>query len=290
MKGSLLAGGLGTRLKPLTSGVNKQLLPVYDKPLIYYPLATLMFCGIREILVICRPEDYEVFQNILGDGSQWGIEISLAVQLEPKGIPEAFIIGKEFIKGHRTALILGDNIFFGHNLRAVLDVNKGKKTGATIFVYWVTDPQRFGVVELGDGGNILSLEEKPTKPKSNYAITGLYFYDTQVSEIASALTPSKRGELEITELNQHYLAAGELAAHRLERGFAWLDTGTPEAILDASNFIATIERRQGLKVACLEEIAWRSGWIDDTQLSNQAGISKNSNYGAYLRSLLSMGK
>ncbi len=289
MKGIILVGGSGTRLRPITGAVNKHLLPIYDKPLIYYPLATLMLCGIREILVISRPEDQSIYKSILGDGSQWGIEFSYKSQPKPKGIAEAFIIGKNFIQGHKTVLILGDNIFFGHNLSAVLDQGKDYSDGATIFAYWVANPEQFGVVELASDGSIVSLEEKPQKPRSNYAVTGLYFYDSQVGDIAASLTPSPRGELEITDINKYYLKQEKLRVQQLGRGFAWLDTGTPDAMLDAANYIATIERRQGLKIACLEEIAWRLGWIDDTQMADQAARINNTDYGSYLLKLLSIG-
>jgi glucose-1-phosphate thymidylyltransferase len=290
MKGIILAGGSGSRLYPLTAATNKQLIPVYDKPLIYYPLATLMLTGIREVLVISRPEDREVYARVLGDGSRLGMRIEHAVQPRPEGIPQAFLIGRSFIAGGRCALALGDNIFFGHGLRSILREAAVETRGATIFGYWVSDPERFGVVTFDAGFRVLRLEEKPAQPSSNYAVTGLYFYDEQVAELAAGLKPSVRGETEITDLNRLYLEQGTLRVQRLERGFAWLDTGTPDSLLDAANYIATIERRQGLKIACIEEIAWRQGWIDDAHLARLAESMGGCAYGEYLRRTLGHGR
>jgi len=285
-KGIILAGGSGTRLYPVTMSVSKQLLPVYDKPMIYYPLTTLMLAGMRDILIISTPQDTPRFRELLGDGSQWGITLTYAVQAAPGGLAQAFIIGREFVGSHPSALILGDNIYFGHGLDQKLKAASERSAGATVFAYHVLDPERYGVVEFGTGRQVLSLEEKPLKPKSNYAVTGLYFYDQQVCDIAASLAPSARGELEITDVSRAYLAAGQLNVEVLGRGMAWLDTGTHEALLDASQFIATIERRQGLKVAVPEEIAYRKGYIDAAALERLAQPLKKSGYGQYLLQLL----
>jgi glucose-1-phosphate thymidylyltransferase len=286
MKGIILAGGSGTRLYPATQVVSKQLLPVYDKPMVYYPLSTLMLAGIREILVISTPQDTPRFEQLLGDGRRWGIELSYAVQPAPEGIPQAFTIGERFIAGDCCALILGDNIFYGHDLAAELQAAAKKKKGATIFAYPVQDPERYGVVEFGRDGKVISIEEKPKKPKSRYAQTGFAVYDERVVEIARGLKPSARGELEITDVNLAYLERGELEVVVMGRGVAWLDTGTHDALLAASMFIETIEKRQGLKIACPEEIAWRMGYIGAQELERLAEAMNDSPYARYLKSLL----
>ncbi len=286
MKGILLAGGAGTRLHPATLAVSKQLLPVYDKPLVYYPLSTLMLAGIREVLLISTPQDTPRFQQLLGDGSRWGLSLSYAVQPKPDGIAQALLIGRSFLDGESCALVLGDNIFHGNDLTGVLAQAAARTTGATVFAYPVNDPERYGVVEFDAQGRALGLEEKPKAPRSRYAVTGLYFYDGQAPELAARLQPSPRGELEITDLNRVYLERGALDVVALGRGMAWLDTGTHDSLLEASQFIQTIEKRQGLKVACPEEIAWRQGWIDDATLEVLAGALGKSGYGDYLRGVL----
>ncbi|MBQ4767916.1 glucose-1-phosphate thymidylyltransferase RfbA [Pectobacterium versatile] len=286
MKGIVLAGGSGTRLYPITRGVSKQLLPIYDKPMVYYPISVLMLAGIREILIITTPEDMPAFQRLLGDGSRFGIELSYAIQPSPDGLAQAFIIGEEFINGERCALVLGDNIYFGQSFGKKLEAVATKEEGATIFGYQVTDPERFGVVEFDQDFKALSIEEKPVKPKSNWAVTGLYFYDKNIVEMAKQVKPSHRGELEITTLNQMYLEQGNLDVELLGRGFAWLDTGTHDSLIEASQFIHTIEKRQGFKVACLEEIAFRKGWLSKQQVADEAKVMSKTSYGQYLTQLI----
>ncbi len=288
-KGIILAGGSGTRLYPITRVISKQLLPVYDKPMIYYPLSTLMQAGIREILVITTPHEQSLFQQLLGDGSQWGLEISFAVQPSPDGLAQAFIIGEEFLAGSPSCLILGDNIFHGSGLKDLLSRCTQRMEGSTVFGYWVRDPERYGVVEFDASLRVINLEEKPSNPRSNYAVTGLYFYDGRASKFARSLKPSPRGELEITDLNRRYLEDGSLKLERLGRGYAWLDTGTHESLQQASSFIETIEARQGLKVACPEEIAYLQGWIDRERVLELAEPLRNSGYGEYLVELLERG-
>lgn len=285
-KGILLAGGSNTRLYPVTLAINKQLLPIYDKPMIYYPLSTLMLAGIRDILVISTPQDTPRFEQLLGDGSQWGLNLSYAVQPSPDGLAQAYIIGADFVGNHPSALVLGDNIFYGHHFHKLLQSSCQRQIGATVFAYHVHDPERYGVVEFAPTGKVLSLEEKPTQPKSNYAVMGLYFYDNQAVHLVRDLKPSARGELEITDLNKLYLAQNQLHVEIMGRGYAWLDTGTPDSLLEASQFIATIEKRQGLKISCPEEIAYRQGWIDAEQLQRLATPLAKNSYGQYLMGLL----
>lgn len=288
-KGIILAGGSGTRLYPLTQAISKQLLPVYDKPMIYYPLSVLMLAGIREVLVINTPHEQALFKALLGDGSQWGMDIQYAAQPSPDGLAQAYLIGRDFVAGQPSCLILGDNIFYGHGFTGMLRRADQRAEGATIFGYWVNDPERYGVAEFDQDGRVVGIEEKPAKPRSNYAVTGLYFYDGMASEYASELKPSSRGELEITDLNRRYLEAGALHLESLGRGHAWLDTGTHQSLLEASNFIETIEARQGLRVCCPEEIAFGNGWIDAAQVERLAAPLAKNGYGQYLLSLVSRG-
>ncbi len=288
-KGIILAGGSGTRLYPVTQAISKQLLPIYDKPMIYYPLAVLMLAGIREVLIINTPHEQALFRRLLGDGSQWGLDIRYAVQPSPDGLAQAFLIGREFIAGNPSCLVLGDNIFYGHGLTELLQRADARARGATVFGYWVRDPQRYGVAEFDAADRVIGLEEKPVEPKSNYAVTGLYFYDARVCDFAAALRPSPRGELEITDLNRCYLDDGALMLERLGRGYAWLDTGTHESLIEAANYIETIENRQGLKVCCPEEIAFLNGWIDADQVLRLAAPLAKSGYGQYLQSLVAHG-
>ncbi|WP_018306889.1 glucose-1-phosphate thymidylyltransferase RfbA [Desulfitobacterium hafniense] len=285
-KGIILAGGSGSRLYPLTMAFSKHLLPIYNKPMIYYPLTTLMLAGIREILIITTPQDRSLFQRVLHDGSQWGISIKYETQPSPGGLAQAFIIGRDFIGRDNCVLILGDNLFYGHRLSEILAGAGQQESGATVFAYWVNDPERYGVVEFNQGGQVTSVEEKPSRPKSNYAITGLYFYDHKVVDIAAHLKPSYRGELEITDVNMIYLENQELSVVKLGRGLTWLDMGTPESLLQASNFIQTVEERQGLKIACPEEVAYRNGYIDEKQVERLANFFPENNYGQYLYTLI----
>lgn len=288
-KGIILAGGSGTRLHPATLAISKQLLPVYDKPMIYYPLSTLMLAGIRDILIISTPQDTPRFEQLLGDGSQWGLNLQYAVQPSPDGLAQAFLIGEQFLNGAPSALVLGDNIFYGHDFQKLLAGANAQTTGSSVFAYHVQDPERYGVAEFDAQGKVLSLEEKPAQPKSNYAVTGLYFYDSQVVDLAKTLKPSPRGELEITDLNKLYLQQGQLNVQLMGRGYAWLDTGTHDSLLEAGQFIATLEQRQGLKVACPEEIAFRAGWIDAAQLEKLAQPLLKNGYGKYLMQCLKGG-
>ena len=289
-KGIILAGGSGTRLYPITKAISKQLLPVFDKPMIYYPLSVLMLAGIREVLIINTPHEQALFQHLLGDGSQWGMKIEYAAQPSPDGLAQALLIGREFLAGGPSCLVLGDNIFYGHGLTQLLQRASAQDTGATVFGYWVRDPERYGVAEFDGSGKVIGLEEEPTQPKSSYAVTGLYFYDGRASDFAGALVPSPRGELEITDLNRCYLDDGSLQLEKMGRGYAWLDTGTHESLVEASTFIETIEKRQGLRVSCPEEIAYFNGWIDDDQLRELARPLAKNGYGQYLLGLLEHGR